>query len=140
MTEPADLYGVVANVVSDRVFRTGAKVWILHSDGDASCPIAHGIGKGGGYVKKRTHFKRLTNYRAAWIPEHLRDRVWSGWQWPEKGKAADRAAWMQTMWERVRFYNRDGSVLKRDGISQQEAFNTIAAISPFPGSATSSRP
>lgn len=114
------LFGVVANVKSDRVLRTGAKVWIHRCNGDAACPVVSGINKSGRYLTKYTHYKRLTNFRAAWVPEHMRDRV--AWAWPEKDRAADLAAKLSAMWSGVRYYNRDGTQLREDGVSESEAF------------------
>lgn len=117
------MFGVVANVASDRVLRTGAKVWIERCNGDAECPVVRGCNKSGRVVEKYTHYKRLTNFRAAWIPEHLRQRVL--WQWPEKKRAQQVAAGLASMWGGVRYFNRDGSELKKDGITTGEAFRRV---------------
>lgn len=114
------MFGIVANVASDRVLRTGAKVWLHRCNGDAECPVVHGISKRGRLVEKYTHFKRLTNYRAAWIPEHLRDRVIL--TWPDKGTAQAYAAKLQAMWSDVRYFSRDGSTQLRAGITTEQAF------------------
>ena len=114
------MYGLIANVMSDRVLRTGAKVWIRYCNGDAACPLVTGLSKSGRRVQKYTHYKRLTNFRAAWIPEHLRDVV--AWQWETKDEAAKCAAKLATMWDGVRYYNRDGTQLLRDGVKESEAF------------------
>lgn len=118
-----DMFGIVANVLSDRVLRTGAKVWIERCNGDAECPVVRGISKSGRVVEKYTHYKRLTNFRVAWIPEHLRDRVI--WQWPEKEGAQQVAEKLSSMWGRVRYFNRSGSELKQDGITTGEAFRRV---------------
>jgi hypothetical protein len=117
------MFGIVANVESDRVLRTGAKVWIERCNGDAECPEVFGCSKSGRLVQKYTHYKRLTNFRAAWIPEHLRDRVILAW--PEKERAAEFAAKLCAMWSGVRYYSRDGSELKKDGITTGEAFRRV---------------
>jgi hypothetical protein len=117
------MFGVVANVASDRVLRTGAKVWIERCNGDAECPVVRGCSKSGRVVEKYTHYKRLTNFRAAWIPEHLRERVI--WQWPEKERAQHVAATLASMWDGVRYFNRDGSEVKKDGITTSEAFRRV---------------
>jgi hypothetical protein len=114
------MYGLVANVVSDRVLRTGARVWILRCNGDASCPIVTGRSKGGRIVQKYTHYKRLTNFRSAWIPEHMRGRV--EWKWEGKAEAAGLAATLGAMWAGIRQYSRDGKVLVRDGEPESAAF------------------
>ena len=117
------MFGVVANVASDRVLRTGAKVWIERCNGDAECPVVRGCSKSGRVVEKYTHYKRLTNFRAAWIPEHLRDRVIR--QWPEKESAQQVAATLASMWGGERYFNRDGTEMKKDGITTGEAFRRV---------------
>ena len=114
------MYGLVANVISDRVLRTGAKVWIHYCNGDAACPIVAGMSKGGRMVQKYTHYKRLTNFRAAWVPEHMRDRV--AWRWETKAEAAELAAKLAEMWAGIRQYSRDGKTLVRDGEPESAAF------------------
>lgn len=114
------MFGLVANVISDRVLRTGAKVWIHYCNGDAACPVVSGLCKGGYIVRKYTHYKRLTNFRAAWIPEHVRERV--AWQWEDKSKAAELAAKLTTMWAGIRQYSRDGKTLVRAGEPESVAF------------------
>ena len=115
-----NIFGIVANVKSDRVFRTGAKVWIVRCNGDAECPVAIGLSKSGRKVEKYTHFKRLANFRAAWIPDHLRERM--VWQWPEKAAAEVVAQRLSKMWDGVKYYSRDGSELLQDGVTVGEAF------------------
>lgn len=114
------LFGIVANVKSDRVLRTGAKVWIHRCNGDAECPVVSGLNKSGRYLTKYTHYKRLKNFRAAWVPAHMRNRV--AWAWPEKERAADLAQKLGEMWAGVRYYSRDGTELREDGVSTSEAF------------------
>jgi len=114
------MYGLIANVMSDRVLRTGAKVWIHYCNGDAACPIVTGLSKSGRTIQKFTHYKRLTSFRAAWIPEHMLERV--SWQWETKAEAAEFAEKLTTMWTGIRQYSRDGKTLVRDGDSEGVAF------------------
>jgi hypothetical protein len=114
------MFAIVANVLSDRVLRTGAKVWVCRCNGDAACPIVIGLSKSGRRITKYTHYKRLENFRAAWLPEHLRDDV--VWRWDEKREATMTAEFIVKLWAGVRYYNRDGSALMRDGISEEAAF------------------
>lgn len=65
----SDLFGLVANLVSDRALRTGAKVWILGWNGDAENAQVRGISKGGRTITKYIRLKRLEKFRAAWIPD-----------------------------------------------------------------------
>ena len=114
------MYGLIANVLSDSVLRTGAKVRINYCNGDAACPIVYGLSKSGRLVRKYTHYKRLTNFRAAWIPEHWRDRL--AYQWDTKEEATAHAEKLAAMWEGVRYFNRDGTQLLRDGVTERDAF------------------
>lgn len=128
-----DLFGVVANVTSDRVLRTGAKVWLCYCNGDAACPLVIGLSKGGRLLKKYTHFKRLTNFRAKWVPEHLRfsapiDNDTTGWHcrgviwlYEDKAEAQRHAQGLNRVWSGVRFFHRDGRLLQ-DGITERQAF------------------
>lgn len=119
------MYGIVANVVSDRILRTGAKVWLLDVNGDAEHPEVMGLNKSGRMVTKFTNYKRLTNFRVAWIPEHLREHIcW--FMKGEREKMAEYAANINRMWADVRFFNRDGSQMLREGITAQEAFRRQA--------------
>lgn len=115
-------YGVVANVQSDRALRTGAKVWVLGCNGDASCPQVRGLSKGGRTITKYTHYKRLASFRAAWIPDHQLPHVWATWMFTERADAEKCAEILGRMWDGVRYFNRDGSLLLRDGITGGEAF------------------
>ncbi len=121
------MFAIVANVKADRVLRTGAKVWIMRCNGDAECPVVLGLNKSGRAVVKYTHFKRLENYRAAWVPEHMRDRI--ARRWNEKAKAEAEAHVLAGRWAGVRFFNCAGTVLLQDGISTEQAFRR-AALAP----------
>lgn len=69
-------FGIVANVVSDRALRTGAKVWLcLWTGGSLDKPQVRGLSKGGRTITKHIAVKRLTNFRAAWIPPTMREDV-----------------------------------------------------------------
>jgi len=117
VNEDEAMYGIIANVLSDHVLRTGARVWILYAN--VPQPVVVGVSKGGRVVEKRTHYKRLTNYRAAWIPEHMRERVLLSW--PEREEAAREAEKIAAMWRGVRFFHRDGHMLQ-DGVPESEAW------------------
>jgi hypothetical protein len=71
-------YGVVGNVKeTDRVFRGGAKVWIAGGTGGEGAHRFEWIGmsRGGRIITKWAPTMRFSNFRAAWIPLHLRDQV-----------------------------------------------------------------
>lgn len=119
------MYGIVANVVSDRILRTGAKVWLIHCNGDASNPWVCGLSKGGRPIRKYTKFKRLTNFRVAWVPEHLHDEI--VWAWEDKDAVEAKAHDLADMWDGVRFFSSDGTEIRRDGISEGEVFRRAVA-------------
>jgi hypothetical protein len=118
MTDGPDRWGLVANVVSDRVLRTGAKVWVQWVNGDAACPRVRGLSKGGRPVEKYTHYKRLHNFRAAWIPPGMQDVML---QFPDRAAAERWAADLTRMWAGIRFFHRDGRLLA-DGAPESQAF------------------
>lgn len=117
------MYCVVANVASDRVLRTGAKVWVLRCNGDAACPVVNGLSKGGRRVEKYTHFKRLTGFRAAWVPPMLRGRIIL--MWPDRSQAEAAAAALIAQWSDVRYFNRDGSKEVKKGLREEESFTRL---------------
>ena len=74
MTE--EIFGIVANVLeTDKAFRRGAKAWLsrFHSGGERCTWIA--MSRGGRIIEKNAPTSRFDNFRAAWVPKHLRDRV-----------------------------------------------------------------
>ena len=117
-------FGIVANVLSDRVLRTGAKVWVTLTFG--TCGRVAGLNKGGRKTEKVTHYKRLTNFRAAWIPEHMRGDIFMSWE--TKADASEWAASVAAIYKDVRYFNRDGTKIMKDGISQNEAFKRAGLL------------
>lgn len=72
-------YGIVGNVMeTDRVFRKGAKVWLAGGTGGegASKFIWIGCSRSGRVIEKWAPTTRFNNFRAKWIPEHLRARIY----------------------------------------------------------------
>ena len=72
-------YGIVANCIEpDRVFRHGAKAWLAGGTGGEGLDRFQwiAISRGGRIVYKWAPTVRFGNFRAAWVPEHLRDRVY----------------------------------------------------------------
>jgi hypothetical protein len=77
MTDPP--YGIIANSFErDRVFRNGAKVWLVGGTGGEGWHkfVWTGISRGGRVVTKWAPTERFHNFRAAWIPDHMKDNVW----------------------------------------------------------------
>lgn len=78
MTDRGREYGIVANVVeTDRVLRTGAKVWLLGgwNGGGFERVRVRGASRSGRPIEKISPIVRFDNFRVAWMPEHLRDDV-----------------------------------------------------------------
>lgn len=117
-------YGIVANVISDRILRTGAKVWVHRCNGDAAHPFVSGVSKGGRLVGKYIPYKRLTNFRSAWVPPNLRERV--SWRWDTRADAEQLAATLAMMWTGVQFFHRDGTLLQA-GVTEGAAFERLGA-------------
>lgn len=126
MSEPG--FGIVANVLSDRVLRTGARVWLHYVNGDAEKPIVTGVSKGGRVITKYIAFKRLTRFRAAWIPPHMTDRT--AMSWPDKSTAQQRAKALAERWDDVRFFSRDGKTLIKNGRPAHPALTAPAPRTP----------
>jgi hypothetical protein len=113
------MFGIVANVISDHAFRVGAKVRIAALNGNPSSVEVTGLSKSGRKITKYIQFKRLENFRAAFIPEHQRKNLYIYWN--DKDAANAVAKDIATLWKDVRFFHRDGTLL-RDGITESEAF------------------
>lgn len=84
-------WGVKVNIAEPRsAMRTGALAWVFLTNkgwgGERLCVLARS--RGGRLIQTWIGAKRLTNFRAAWIPVHLRDRV-AAW---ETREAADEWA------------------------------------------------
>lgn len=86
-------YGIIANVLeTDRIFRNGAKVWFVGILNERSRWF--GLSRGGRKVEKYAPLHRFHNFRAAWVPVHMLDRVcWRGSQ----GEAVIQAAKLNTL-------------------------------------------
>lgn len=74
-----DEYGVVANVLeTDRLFRKGAKAWLVGGTGGEGWHRFKWIAltRSPRRAEKWAPTTRFHNFRAAWIPDHMQDRVW----------------------------------------------------------------
>ena len=71
-------YGIIANVKNrDRCLRLGSKAWLIGGTGGMGWYKFVWVGRTsrGRLVKKWVTTKRFTNFRCAWIPNHIRDRA-----------------------------------------------------------------
>ncbi|MEO1493476.1 MAG: hypothetical protein AAFV19_15075 [Pseudomonadota bacterium] len=77
MPDGDSIFGVIANVAEDETLRLGAKVWIVdHNSGNAADRVfVEGLNIQGRTIKKWIASENLSNARAAWVPDHLRDTV-----------------------------------------------------------------
>jgi hypothetical protein len=119
-----EAYGLVANVLWDRVLRMGAKVYLLGWHGDYHYVFVQGLSKGGRTVRKYLPLKRLRTFRAAWLPPSLQEDAWC--RFATKAEATATAARMEAFWAQVQFFSTDGVCL-RAGIPVGEAQDRLKA-------------
>lgn len=70
-------FGVVANIeVTDRILRNGTKVWLIGGTGGEGWDrfVVHGLSRSPRRIEKWIPTKRLSNFRAAWMPPHIREK------------------------------------------------------------------
>ena len=92
MTTEPDTYGVAANFIEgDKYVRTGAKCYITwgNSGWGAKRVQVWVRSRGGRVITRIIATKRLTNFRACWVPEHVRVSwgLVGGAFFTERGKA-----------------------------------------------------
>lgn len=112
------MFGIVANVESDRVFRTGAKVYILTPESFTFNCLCNGISKSGRLIEKHISLKRLTNFRAAFVPDCISKRYykWNRPQlWESKEKCSEAAKRLEEIFKDIRYFSKDGKELLKDG-------------------------
>lgn len=72
-------YGIVANVTeADRLMRANAKCWISGGTGGEGWHRFQWIGlsRSARTIEKWIPTMRMGNFRAAWVPNHLRGALW----------------------------------------------------------------
>ena len=116
---------VVANVISDSLLRTNANVFILHRDNDPAKPVVRGLGKSGRQICKRIAMKRLTRFRAWWLPDHMREQVVLSWD--SKAEAMEFAEGLHRTYGAMRAFNADGSILIKQGLTESEVYARTAS-------------
>lgn len=123
------MYGLVANVMTDHILRTGAKVHVIQYNGFIGRVEVTGLCKSGRRVTKHMAWKRLTNIRPAYIPPSIAEvtRVW----WDDKEAAAKVALELTELWRDVRSFHPDGRLLN-DGIPQGQAVKEYLAKHKLP--------
>ena len=102
----SELWCICANIEGDKLLRDGSKVYILHCNGDAEKPIVKHRN-----IKKYTHFKKLRNFRAAFVPDSLRGDVIRVYD--TKNAAAEAAKVLDLMWAPI-----------KNGVPASQAFKT----------------
>ena len=122
---PTPKFCVVANVISDSSLRTNANVFILHRDNDPAKPYVRGRGKSNRQICKRIAMKRLTRFRAWWLPDHMREQV--ALSWDTKAEAMEFAAILHRTYGAMRAFNADGSVLIKQGLTESEVYARTAS-------------
>lgn len=103
MTQKDDYFGLIANVAGvDRIFRMGAKVWLCSGTGGEGWFRFewYGASRSGRPLQKWAPTERFTNFRAAWVPMHLRERVL--YMRPTRAEAETWAKNMQTFSDALR--------------------------------------
>ena len=118
------MFCIVANVQTDHVLRSGAKVYVIASDQCAHQVEVFGLNKSGRLVGKYIAWKRLTNIRASFIPPHVakRCRLW----WEDKETVSALAEELTSIWKQVRSFHPDGRMLS-DGVSANAALSTYCS-------------
>jgi hypothetical protein len=122
------MYCIIANVKEDKAFRNGAKVYLLNGRQSSNSVEVHGISKGGRKINKYIPYKRLENFRAAWVPDHLnyeKTKIWWGvgcW-WELKEDAQDAANKLAMIWAGIRYFSENEGRLMQDGAPTSEAHN-----------------
>lgn len=121
------MFCIIANVKSDKALRTGAKVYLLNANQGADHVEVHGISKSGRRINKYLPYKRLENFRAAWVPDHLNSKKTREWWavgcwWYEKADAKDAADKLTAAWDGVRYFSAGGSCLMQDGVTTSVAY------------------
>jgi hypothetical protein len=117
-------WGLVANVLWDRVLRMGAKVTLLGWHGDYESVYVQGLSKGGRTVRKYLPLKRLRTFRAAWLPPPLSEEAWC--RFATKAEASATAARMNAFWPQVQFFSTDGVCLQA-GLTVGDASDRLRA-------------
>ena len=128
------MFCIVANVKTDKALRTGAKVYLLRANGSANSVEVSGLSKCGRRITKHIPYKRLTNFRAAFIPPHMQvgKGPWCftvGCWWTEKTAAQDAADKLNEIWKGVRYFSAGGEHLMEDGVTTNVAYKRARAIS-----------
>lgn len=121
------MYGLVANVISDRQLRTGAKVWVLGWHGDFLHPRVYGLSKGGQMIQKYTHFKRLERYRVKWMPDVIygNNRLYLTLADDDRAVMERHAEALNYIWSGIVSYTRDGTEIRHYGLPMSIAYERM---------------
>ena len=76
MPDTDERWGVAANFAGDKVYKPGARVYVLCVDGSLESARVSGRSRGGRIVEKWVRFKRLAKFRARMMPPGSEIAVW----------------------------------------------------------------
>lgn len=87
-----DAWGVKCNVSAPTTaLRKGALCWVIFGEGMNERLYVVARSRGGRHIKTWIGIDRLANFRAAWLPEHLRPHCWQAFS-GTRDAAEDEAA------------------------------------------------
>jgi hypothetical protein len=115
------MYGLVANVISDNALRNGALVHLFYRKDGEPRVFVSGLSKGGRRIEKWIPYKRLKNYRAKSLSEYVQERTNLYFMSEDKKELTNIANKYNQVWGDVRFYHRNGELLK-EGRLESEAW------------------
>lgn len=123
------MFGIIANVMTDHALRTGAKVFVVAQESGMGRVEVRGLCKRGRMITKHMAWKRLTNFRPAFLPPGMEEhcRVW----WDDREAATRVAIELTEIWRFVRSFHPDGRLLN-DGISEGQAIQEYLAKRDLP--------
>lgn len=91
-------YGVVANVrKTDRVFRSGAKAWLVNWFSGGERATWRALSRGGRPVIKVSPVTRFADFRVVWLPGKIANVVYVSGTRAEMEKLAERLSINSTL-------------------------------------------
>lgn len=123
------MYCIVGNVISDKILRTGARVYIIDPRYEFHSVIVRGLNKFGRATNKHIPWKRIENIRVGYIPPKLQKycKLW----WDDKEQAQLVASELNQIWKDVQSIHPDGRIIK-EGMSLGQAVSIYSAKHNIP--------